>query len=387
MNTSNQSALRHLLIQAIAAVLTLTFLLVVGSDALRSLLIAGLICLLALYMVVFLHELGHYLAGMRVGYRFAIFSVGPVYVQSQDGKMVTGLHPFQWPPSEILGFTVFFVEDFADFRLRMLLYVAGGPLATALTVALAGFLYAVGNQFPNFGLYYTQPITWALGIFTFGLMMASVSLLVGSLYPANWVPTDGNKLFRLLRSEASAERLKAQIMVAQANLHGIRPRDWNRDWITAMTALDEPSVDTVQAYMQAYRWGLDSGDEHLAESFLTIAVKHRQQAAPNERVTVLLEAAFFEMRYHANPQHAIQWLSKLENQQNRARATIVMRMACARDLTRRQYDKARQRAYQAIDMLDSANAFDGRSIMERDLFRDMIKLCDLADEMQSKRAN
>jgi hypothetical protein len=387
VNVADSSKQRDVLIWAIVVVVALTCLILISSDAVRAILFGCVLCVLAYYSVVLLHEVGHTITGLQAGYRFVMLAAGPVYIfRGDDSKLHLKRRVHQ--RSGLLGFAMFLIEDFTDFRRRMLWFVIGGPLSTAIVLVVSAVLYAFGLRFPNFTVYYTQPLIWALGIFNVALIASSFSLLLGSLYPSNWVSTDGNKLRRLLYSEATAERMKAQIQTSQANVQGIRPRDWSEEWIASLIALDEASADTVKAYLQAYRWALDRGDEAVAERYLTTAVRFRNHAEPKQRVVALNEAAFFEMRYHANIQNAEEWVDRMmmETESLSDNSVFRMRMLCAVGLTQRKYDKVRQMARQAIEKMDHIGAGDGISIMERDLFKDMITLCDLADEMQAKRA-
>jgi hypothetical protein len=362
------------------AVLVALFLLLAlfGSSSQRTTALFWLLGMLALYVIVIIHELGHLIAGLSVGYRFSIFSVGLVHIYRENDKLRISWRRLPWQPANFLGFTLFFIDDYTDFRRRMFWYVLGGPLANALVVVVAGLLYANRLRWPIIDEFSTPAavnttfittVTW--NIFIFCTFWEALLLLLGSSYPSAWVSTDGNKILRLLRGGATLDRFKAQVQVGSAVLQGVRPRDWNPAWIDALTVLKDDSADTVNASLLLYRWYLDRGDVQQAETHLTTAVKLRKKIGPADRANILVEAAYFEMRYHANAQNAEQWIKKLGKEQKRAQAIPRLRMACAANLILKQYAETKQVAQQAIEVLDRAKANDGFSIMERDLFRDM----------------
>lgn len=385
MNDPRLLTQRRFPIQLVIIVLFLLAALI-GSPNQRILAFAWIIGFVAFYVVIIIHELGHLIAGWRVGYRFSIFSVGLFHVYKEADKLRVGWRRLPWQPPSFLGFTLFFVDDYTNFRRRMFWYILGGPLANALVVLVGALLYASMNGLPYVGYYFFQPLIWIQGIFVVGLFWGGLLLLLGSIYPSEWISTDGNKLLRLLQGGAILERFKAQVQVGSAVLAGVRPRDWDSAWIVPLTARKESSADTVNAHILAYRWALDRGDEQQAEHYLTVAVRSRQKVSPIERANILVEAAYFEMRYHANAQNADQWIKKLGTEQKRAQPLFRLRMSCAANLLMRQYPETRQIAEQSIQVLDRANANDGLSIMERDLFRDLAQ-CAAQAETEAQTAS
>src|SRR5262249_18810055 len=153
--------------------------------------------------------------------------------------------------------------------------------------------------------------------------------------------TDGSKLARLLRGGATLARFQAQVQIGTAILQGLRPREWEPEWIDALTALTDDTADTVNSHLLAYRWALDRGDAQQAEKYLATAVKLRNRVSQVDRANILVEAAYVEMRYHANAQNAEQWIKKLGTDQKRAQPLLRLRMACAANLLLSQYPETR----------------------------------------------
>lgn len=81
-------------------ILIVSFLLfaLVGSNSQRSMALFWFAGMLALYIVVLIHELGHFIAGLRVGYQFSIFSVGFVHIYREDGKLHISWRRLPWQP-------------------------------------------------------------------------------------------------------------------------------------------------------------------------------------------------------------------------------------------------------------------------------------------------
>jgi hypothetical protein len=333
---------------------------------------------LAFYVTITVHEAGHLLAGLSVGYDFSIFAVGALNLTRADGKWRVAIGNPAWVPKSFMGFTLFFINDYTEFRRRMMIYIGGGPLANFLLLVVAYLALRASNFTMSASLFATAPLTWVLGTALTGVVWTAAFILLTSLYPSQWLPTDGSKLWKLLWNDARTDRLRAQTQIGSAVLRGVRPRDWEPAWIETALARKDGSASEANAHYLAYRWALDTKAMVRAEQHLAQAVRLRFKLSPADRLLILIEAAFFELRFNANAANADAWLKKLGSQQRQTHPIPRLRLACAANLMLKKYDHVRQIAHAAIAVLDKAKAQDGVSLAERDLFHDMIVLSDAA---------
>lgn len=361
-------------------VLAVVIMAIIPSQAgVRQLATVLLLLLVALFVNVLVHELGHYVAARREGYPIYALVVGPFgFYRTEDGGWAFQIRG-KWP--SVLGYCLFGTKVAMNQRWGYARAIAGGPLA--------GFLFAALSYWAALWLqgafpvpdYAQNPVLWMLNTFAFMVPLVSLSLNLTALLPTEWADTDGHKLFRLLRSDAHARRYLALEGVRLTNVRGVRPRDWEPEWIAMITELQDRSVDTVTAHKFAYRWALDRGDQVAAEAYLAQAVKWRESANPRERATVLVEAAFFECRYHANQQNAQEWVQKLGLQRRLAAPLPRYRWACAYGLVLGKYDEVRRLGKALLQGPQPT----GMSQQDADLVQEMLDLCDLADEMKAQR--
>lgn len=180
----------------------------------------------ATFAAVVMHELGHVLAGRRVGYRFMFLVVGPLRLERRDGRLRLGLNTSLALAG---GLALSVPTDRRALARRYATVVAGGPAWSMLTGAL-GVLLAWWLASDT-----AVAVHAKLAVGTFGcvsLLLAVVTLLP---MPLGDGASDGLRLLRLLRGGAEADRDAAILRLAGQAMLGERPRDWDRHAV--LTAL------------------------------------------------------------------------------------------------------------------------------------------------------
>lgn len=214
--------------------------------------------LIALWVHVLLHEAGHALAGIAVGFRAIAFGVGPVRAErGMDGwrlrwggglKGGVGGFALMLPP-----------EGIALRRAPQAVYLLGGiamnlGLATLSFIALAAFPEAMASA------------RGALGVFA----MIGVALGLANLVPfsaGGWM-SDGANLRQLWRAPDEALAMFRMQQIVASSMNGVRPRDWPPALLPDASAAALEGSNAVALSLALFRLSraLDAGDDIAADT-------------------------------------------------------------------------------------------------------------------------
>jgi len=247
---------------------------------------ACLLLLPAMYVTIFVHELGHLAAALAIGFRWREFAVGPVVVRRESG----GLR-WHFSLSRVFsGGQVQATPRSADgLRWRFLVLLAGGPLLTAVVFAVLPFLPA-------------GPWTTALGLGN--LLCALTSWL--PYYTGGYV-TDAKAIALLWRSGPEAEGFAALVYIVMSDGQGVLPRDWDVARLAQLeAAADAPLAATACVLMLAHT--LDRRDPDAIAAATERALARASTAIPLHRRMILETAAYVQGIYRRDAALAAAWL-------------------------------------------------------------------------------
>jgi len=258
---------------------------------------AILIALVALYLVLLTHELGHLLFGKLAGMRPFLLITGPLkMVATQKGWQVS----LNTNIALAGGLAACMPVRTETMRRDLLWLVAGGPLTSLLGSLLGFLLYALvpdGSSWNFFGL-------------LFGVTAGAIFLV--TLVPAktSGFMTDGAQILSLLRGGIEAEQ-RALILILQAeSLNGIRPRDYSPEILQRMLSTRcNPAMD-ASVDLLAYYHHLDRGDVEQAGQLLDQILARENDLPEGLKQAVYLEAAFFQAACRKQPQLARQFFQR-----------------------------------------------------------------------------
>lgn len=245
--------------------------------------VAVVVCMFGL---ILLHELGHLLGGLLVGFEFSFLTTGPLRIYRQDGK----LH-VSWNKSLELwgGIAACFPKDFKDLNRRMLVMVAGGPLAS-LVVGAALWLLA--------------PLV-APHLAIAMRVLGATSLALGAV---NAIPmqngrfqSDGGKIRTLLAGGPECDRMVAMTTLAVQLMGGARPRDFQPELVKMLEPVPEISAETFGVAYLLSQYAFDRGDFATSAALLDRLLENVNSLAHFQRPFVYLEGAFWEARMRKNP--------------------------------------------------------------------------------------
>lgn len=281
---------------------------------------------------IVLHELGHLLTGLAVGYGFNAFSVGPVMLHRQDGKLRVSLHRL----AGTAGHCSMELPEGEVKRWQLTAYYFGGAAANLLTAAL--FVPAM-----------LQAQRGSLAILFFSSMT-----VVGVLFAvANGLPlsmgiryNDGFRACLLWKYPVEQRLLQLQEQIGKSLRNGAcRLRDMPEQWFPAVEdeQLAHPQW-TDMAFLR-YERLLDEGRlaEAAGEIDRLLSLTTRMERL--RRITLLCDRVYLEcvgarrpavIRVMLTPQ-----LQSQVKRLNKCFAVVRMQYALAK-LVRNDLDAARK---------------------------------------------
>jgi Zn-dependent protease len=274
--------------------------------------------LLLVLLAVTVHELGHLLAGRAVGFHFSSIQFGPLLFENEYGAIRAQIS-FDMIG---LGYTGMYADRVRKLRRRLLIYIAGGPVANLLTVIV---VVVVGDLHPS------SSDSWlATAVGQFGASAISLLLALFSMVP--YPPTDGAETEMLLYSPLPARRFMSTVGLGAQFNQGIRARDWKRTWVKAATFLPDKSRGEFYACWMAYLFANDRKDADRAAHYLERCLSLAPVLTTRFRDLIAQEAAVFCAWFKMNPSLADKWLLQMKSRRSLApipQARIEVALHCA----------------------------------------------------------
>lgn len=166
---------------------------------------------LALYVQIYIHELGHLLFGRLTGFQFVSFRIGSVLVKrNEEGALA--LYKYSLPGTG--GQCLMFPPETMTTS-AIVLYNMGGAIMNILTALLAAILLQGGSD-----SYFPKIFLTALLIM--GILSA---LLNGIPLKISGQPNDGYNMLQILKDAVAREAFQKQLAVNGYLSDGIRLRD------------------------------------------------------------------------------------------------------------------------------------------------------------------
>lgn len=189
--------------------------------------LAALLC--CFVAAVALHEVGHVVAGLKAGFRFAFLLFWPLQIRRRGERGLTVKTKFR-SGLGLGGLAGMTPRPGTELRRGYITLLAGGP-AASLVGAIGGLSlgYLLGNLIPL-----AASLVWC-----FGLCSLFVFLL--SIYPsrAGGFLSDGAALRLLCFGEPDkVAPYLAMMEISSAWSTGTRPASWNADSIARITSVD-----------------------------------------------------------------------------------------------------------------------------------------------------
>jgi hypothetical protein len=248
----------------------------------------GLSALGAFYAMLAIHELGHVVAGLCVGFRCRSLRVGPLLFT----------HPFRVSLYRGPGAVVNGVAELIPVATDKLVWrgvamVLGGPVANILSVLVVLLL--------------PLPIT----VFTSLFVACSIANGINDLLPfeSRLGVSDGRRIWMLLRQSERGERWLALLHLAGELNDGVLPESLSAEFLAKAIAVQDASSDTVKANAIAYFAAFHQHKDSVAGQRLETCLAYSGHAMPVLREALMSDAAVFQARRRKRTDLADQWLA------------------------------------------------------------------------------
>jgi hypothetical protein len=328
--------------------------------------LAMLLTLVAMNVVLGIHEWGHVLGGQLSGFRFAMLVVGPLQVLREGDRIVVGLNKNM----SLVGGVASAVPtgNERDIQGAMMRLVSGGPVASLVLAFLAGLPFLAAKLF-------SIPAPHGfLALFLGATCAASFLIFVGTAIPyhANHFYSDGARVLMLRKRGKEGERWCALAILAGAMMNSTRPRDLKAEYIQSALAMPDKTVDDLSAHILSYQWALDSGNVEEAQCYLDYAATYLESYPEAFRPLVAIEVAYMEGVHKHNAEETEKWLtlagkSAFVEPPTRLRAEAALALALDDATT------AKEKATEALSVLEKKPRLNGSEQMERDLAEELLR--------------
>lgn len=331
----------------------------------------------SIFAAILVHEAGHVLAGLAVGFRFLTMRVGPLELRRQsDGlRLAVVANP------HLSGFARLIPRSPDRLVARMMAVIVGGP-AASLAYSLLTFLVLRALPQPSRGgaLLGAVPHFAALSLFVMGL-----SVLPGTLLPFTSVlgsPSDMKVILTLLGRGPARERLVALMLVGRELQDAVRARDWDPMLVETAVRLRDGATEELRGRLLAYYYYYDRGDIRGAQEHLARAVQVAESLGKKAGVMLdgaLLESAFFWAWQLSDLPSATAFRAKVKNVPEAAQGVVSLADAaialCSGDTVRAV--ELLNLAHKA--MVDSVARYGGAVDFELDRISDLRRACEVRE--------
>jgi hypothetical protein len=250
-----------------------------------------LIFVAAFYFGVLVHELGHVVAGLSVGFELRTLAVGPLlFTKEARGWKLRFL------ARRILvgGLTAMVPKSSDRLVGRYLRFILGGPAASITLLVISLILTPI---FPD-----SSAVKALLYVSVFLTVMCCLPYTVRSQ------PTDAKGILLLTRKGPGAERFVAILYILALDTQQIEPHDWPPDLVEKLSIPSDDKSRLAASVYFSLAIALDSGDpERIAE-----AVEHglsiNPEAGPDMQRAFRVAASCFHGIFRHNAPLAQAWL-------------------------------------------------------------------------------
>ncbi len=257
--------------------------------------------IIAYYLSIFTHELGHILGGLLVGMKPRLFAVSTFALYlTKSGWRVR----FDANIGEAGGVAGFFSTRPNAPIWREFVGIAGAPIMDLfLGLLLAYFAFTINT--PPTQLTWHGDLRFFLEVLG-GFELASFVSVFRAKEFGGYM-SDGLRLKRFFKGGVVIVQEMAVSNMSDAGLAGSRPRDWDKAWVETALAGSDGNIFDLHAHILAYYWSLDQNDIEKAREHLLVGLSNIERFTWTTRCEIWLEAAYFYARFDQNLESALEY--------------------------------------------------------------------------------
>lgn len=234
-----------------------------------------------LWVTIAVHELGHLLAGLWQGNRFALYAVGPLLVVREGERIRTRFNRNASLWGGIAGTMPLPAAETASLLANFQRVVIAGPLASLL-LAGVGALVASATSGATRLLAFTAALTSGLIA-----LVTLVPLRTGGFH------SDGARWLMLRRGGVEAERWAALSTLGALAMHAVSPAEWPSEVVARAERLADDSLDGTLLHQMLHGAALLRGDGSAAARHMA-ALRTGGEAMPSTiRQLIALDSAWY----------------------------------------------------------------------------------------------
>jgi peptidase M50-like protein len=287
------------------------------------------------FVVTAVHELGHIIAGLCVGFRFRSVEVGPLRIERDSGKWIVTL------ANRGLGggFTRMSLDRLRRVRRRLIVYIAGGLAATFLTGGLA------------LAAFFLLPLSHNSGARGVLVWFGFWSVLGGVWYifvrRVGRHPSDSARLWMLATSREQTRQLLASLALEMRRNSGDDLVLLNERWIKVATASGD----------RAFAGYSESWDRYIVAQAVPEAAQRLEECLASsgflpltDRDILIAEAATFTAWRRHDGVTATAWFARLAKPEKLS-SLLRIRVEASISCVQGQFDDALALCEQGIGIL------------------------------------
>jgi len=254
------------------------------------------------FLALAVHELGHAIGGRLCGMRLGMLIVGPVHIQREpDGRLGWRLNR-----KLLLAGGVVSSVPGSTRRLRraMLSFAAGGPVTSIVVGVLVFVLYVRADLADTLAAQGPLHDALAAGVLFLGIVSVGIGFV--TLLPINQgaFVNDGKRILKLLRPGAYADAYAAVMALGAYAVAQVPLRDRDPGLVAQAASLADGSHEDLAGRLAAHSDALHRDDVEAAREHMRYLLDHRDAAYPPYRPVIDLAAAYFEATYAGDAESA-----------------------------------------------------------------------------------
>jgi hypothetical protein len=250
--------------------------------------------LLINFLCIFVHELGHLLAGRAVGLRFHGVQIDPIRLRLDSGRWT-----FRMRPRLFRGHAHMSLDRICRVRPRLVVFVLGGPVASLFFGVSA---FAVGEILHS--RYGASATSTFLDFFGFGSFVVGV---IAFVCRRGWL-SDGALLRALLFSKEEATQLVASYALSIARGPSVITPIFLKRWFRLAS---KQARFEAQNYCANWLKYLEETDPDRGALYLESCLALSAPMADKQRDVLMAEAAFFLAYHRRDLNKAENWMKQL----------------------------------------------------------------------------
>lgn len=246
--------------------------------------------LAASFVAIAIHEIGHALVGVAVGFRFNSLRIGRVQC---DRPFRISLYRGRGTGSG--GWASLLPVRQDGLVWRAIVMLLAGPVSNLVSILLLSLL------------------PYSKGMFSAAFMYISLLLGVMNLFPfrSRAVISDGGRILMLLQNRQRGERWLALLKLVEELRQGVPHENLSPEFLAKAVAIQDRSPDTFTAHALAYMVAFWQHKDDEAAQALETCLRHSGLAAPSQRHGIITDAAVFQARRRRRIDLAEKWLADL----------------------------------------------------------------------------